>query len=504
MAYIARGDTSLTRKSKLLLNGLTSMTYQVVVILCGFILPRLYLVFFGSAANGLVNSITNFLGFISLAECGVGAVVESAFYQPLSDRNSRGISAIFRSSSRFFHKIGFILLIYVTCLIIVYPIIVSDRFGFVYTALLILAISINSFSQYFLGITYNLLLNADQYGFVVNLTNIIAMLINTAISAFLMYAGADIQVVKLCSSLVFLCRPLALKIYVEKKYYIDRHICYDEEPIKQKWNGLAQHVASVVLNKTDVVVLTLFSSLENVSIYTVYHLVVAGLMELVQAVVNGAQALFGNLLANKEYDKLTEVFEKVEWLIHTGTTLAFTMAGVLIVPFVNVYTKGISDVNYLLPGFAAAITLSQAMRSLRLPYLLMILAAGHYKQTQWSSVIEALINVIISVCVVARYGLVGVAVGTFLAMAYRSGYLVWYLSKNILNRPIKYFVRHCVVDVITCAIMIQSTKMFVVMPDGYVQWVILAIKIGIICLLECVVINGIAYNKKIRESLKWK
>ena len=65
----------MTRKTKLLLNTSTSFIYQLTVIACGFILPKLFLTYYGSEVNGLVSSITQFLGFIALCECGVGAVV---------------------------------------------------------------------------------------------------------------------------------------------------------------------------------------------------------------------------------------------------------------------------------------------------------------------------------------------------------------------------------------------------------------------------------------------
>ena len=59
---------------------MSSLTFQVLTILCGFVLPRMILGSFGSEVNGLVNSITQFLTIISFLEVGVGAVVQSALY----------------------------------------------------------------------------------------------------------------------------------------------------------------------------------------------------------------------------------------------------------------------------------------------------------------------------------------------------------------------------------------------------------------------------------------
>lgn len=58
--------------------------------------------------------------------------------------------------------------------------------------------------------------------------------------------------------------------------------------------------------------------------------------------------------------------------------------------------------------------------SIRLPYNTMVLAAGHYKETQLSAIIEAVLNIGISVIFVFRFGLYGVAIGTLVAMVYRT------------------------------------------------------------------------------------
>ena len=111
----------MTREKKLALNSISSLAYQVITIVCGFILPRFFLSYYGSAVNGLVSSITQFLGFISLAECGVGAVVQSTLYKPLAERDMVSVSKIVISAERFFKKIAYLLAGYTVMLMLVYP-----------------------------------------------------------------------------------------------------------------------------------------------------------------------------------------------------------------------------------------------------------------------------------------------------------------------------------------------------------------------------------------------
>ena len=154
------------RKKKLAANTVSSLLFRICTIICGFILPRLILSSYGSEINGLVNSITQFLGIIAFLELGVGAVVQSSLYKPLVDKDNEQISRIAVSGQEFFSKIAYILVGYVILLFFIYPYIANQNFSFIFTGTLILTISISSFAQYYFGIINSLLLTADQRGYI--------------------------------------------------------------------------------------------------------------------------------------------------------------------------------------------------------------------------------------------------------------------------------------------------------------------------------------------------
>jgi putative membrane protein len=486
-----------SRGEKLALNTVSSLALQVVSVICGFILPRLILETFGSDVNGLVNSITQFLGVITLLDLGVGAVVQSALYKPLADNDTNMISKIYVSANKFFRRLAEILLVYVVLLMIFYPMLVNKSFGHMYTALLIAAICISSFAQYYFGIVNSLLLNADQRGYIQYVAQIITLILNTFACYIIIKLGASIQIVKLTTSLIFLLRPLFLVFYVKKHYSIDKKITYTEEPIKQKWNGMAQHFASYVLNGTDNIVLTMFSTLGNVSIYSVYNVVIIGVKNALLSVTNGFQSLIGEMLAKKETMKLNAFFGFVEWFLHTGTTLVFGCTGVLIVDFVRVYTYGINDADYIQPLFAVLITIANAGHCLRLPYNILILAAGHYKQTQSNYIIAMILNIVVSIATVKMWGLVGVAIGTLIAMAYQTVWMAKYDSKNIICWPFKNFLKQCGVDAITVIIASLATFKIPMLSVSYVSWFLLAIEAFGIWLIISIVINTIFYRERV-------
>ena len=159
------------RFKKLKLNSVLALCYQFVLIITGLIIPRFFLNYYGSEINGLISSITQFLSAINICDLGIGAVVSAAYYKPLADSDVHSISKIFVYSKRFFRIVGFILLAYVAILLGTYPTIINDSFDYWFTFALIAAMSLSHLGQYFVGVSYQILLNADQKSYVQLIVN---------------------------------------------------------------------------------------------------------------------------------------------------------------------------------------------------------------------------------------------------------------------------------------------------------------------------------------------
>ena len=484
------------REKKLILNTITSTLNQITTVVCAFILPRFILSAFGSEVNGLTSSIQQFLAVISFLDMGIGAVVQSSLYKPLANGDETEISKVMISANRYFKKVAAAIVAYVIVLVFAYPWIAHSGFDAVYSGTLILAMSISSFSQYFFGLRNQLLLAADQKAYISYFLGTVVLIVNNVLCVILIKAGYSIQVVKLTTALVMLIRPLVMQLYVKRVYSINWNIQLTEEPIKQKWNGIAQHLTTVVLNSTDTIVLTIFSTLKNVSIYNVYYLVLNGLRNLVISFSSGFTSYFGNILARKEYRLLQEKFTTYETVYHGAITFVYGCTAALLMPFVSVYTKNVQDVNYIIPSFAYLICFANMAYCFRSPYNSLVLAAGHYKQTEKSAWIEMTINLAISIITVVRYGLVGVAIGTLAAMVYRTVYLAWYTGKNFLNRKMGAFFKHLMVDILCVVVLfLWNTIAGTSTTDSYLSWAILAIKVALVNAVICIGMNTMAFWK---------
>ena len=139
-------------KKKVMLNVGCTMLCQLVTFISGLIVPRLILSTFGSEANGLVSSITQFLNYIALVEGGIGSVVLTALYGPLAKKDDRKISSVLKAAENFFRQIASIFVFYTIALACVYPIVIKSSFSWLYVASLTVILSFTLFIQYFFSI----------------------------------------------------------------------------------------------------------------------------------------------------------------------------------------------------------------------------------------------------------------------------------------------------------------------------------------------------------------
>ena len=491
------------RSKKAIYNIFSNLLLQIIMVVYGFIVPKIIINNFGSNVNGLISSITQFLAYVALLESGFGPVVKVALYKPIANKDKNTIANILKTTEKFFRTIAFIFLIYIVVLCFVYPLLVSKDFDSLFTVSLVIIIAISTFAEYFFGMTYRLYLQAEQKSYVISVIQIYTYILSVISIVVLVKLGCNIQIIKLVSGVIFVLRPIIQNLYVKKKYKISFKNTNEKYELKQKWDGLAQHIAAVIHGNTDITVLTIFVSLAEVSVYSVYYLVVKGLKSIIQAFSNGIDASFGDMIAKGEIDNLNRKFGIYEVIYFLITTLCFSCAMVFIVPFISLFTKGITDANYVRYLFGYLIVISEYIWAIRLPYSSITLAAGHFKETRIGAWVEAISNIVISVILVMKYGIIGVTIGTIVSMTIRTIEFVYHTNKYILHRSIWHSIKKIIIVIIeTVAIVLIFNNIKLFANISYKYLIINGIIMFSISTIIVALFTLIFYRKETKEILK--
>ncbi len=449
-----------------------SLIGKAVTVIVGIIVPRLFLSRFGSEVYGATNSINQFLAFITILEGGVGGVARAALYKPLAENDMGKTGEIMTEIKHYFRTIGFIFAAYVVVLASGFQKISRiEALDWISTFWLVIVISISGFAQYFIGISNRLLMQASRRHYISSFIDISGIIVQAIVTVLLIRAGCGIITVELFIAFVCTLRPILLWLYVKKSFDLKK-TARNKNALENKWTGMGQHLAFFLHNQTDVAVLTLLGNLLLVAVYSVYAMAINAIQNIVLSFSTGMEALFGDMYAKKEYELLNKTFNEYETLISCITTVLFSTTIVLLTPFVRIYTSGITDADYYQPLFGIVLAIASVLYCLRAPYHNMVIAAGHFKETRWASYGEAVINLLLSILLVMKFGLVGVAIGTVCATAFRLIFYVFYLSKNILNRSVGLWLKRTVVNAVVMIIIIflgnlATSHMEI---DNYLYW----------------------------------
>ena len=495
----------MKRMSQTKLNIACSVLLQLVTGICGLILPRFVLRNFGSEVNGLVASVTQLLSYAVLLEGGIGGVMKAALYKPLANEDDAGISSIFYQISRTFRKISVIFVGCAVALSICMKFFVDTQYDWFYVFTMVLILSAHTFFSYYIGLPQRLLMTADQKLYILQFTRIITTILNLLLCLLVMDLGGGIHLVKLTTVAVFALNPLVQHLYVKRHYKISRDVETTGTQLVQKRDGVIHHLSYFIHRNTDVVILSLFGSLQTVSVYTVYNMVIYVLEQLLASISSGISGLVGRLIARKEIAELNRIVDRYEACNNVLATGIATVCAILILPFVSIYTGGVTDVQYHQPFFAMLMIAGSYAYSIRHPFGCVVSAAGHYKETKAGAIGEVVINLVLSFVLVKPLGLVGVALGTFAAMFFRTIHTVWYLSKHILHRPVWKFMLKLVCNLLVSGILVaQIPAWFDIAASDIPGLFVSAIKVSTIVFPVFLAVNALLSVRIIKEETQKK
>lgn len=473
----------LSRTKKFFYNSLTTAFYQVIVMLSGFIIPKVMLLYYGSEINGLVSSINQFISYFNLVEAGLAGAAVFALYKPLANKNYEDISSVVSATKRFYVQAGNIFVGLLFSLAICYPFIIrKGSLSFLMVGILVLLLGAKGVLEFYTLAKYRVLLTADQKTYIISIASSIYTVLNMFIIYYLGKARVNIVILYATSLLAIFARTIILMIYVRVKY---PKINYKASPnikaLNKRWDALFLQILGVVQNGTPTVLATIFLSLTSVSIYAVYNMVVTGINGILSIFNSGLAASFGDVLAKNEFNTLKKAYNEFELAYYIIITIIYSIALIMIMPFIKVYTMDVKDANYIQPIIGFLVVLNGYLYNLKTPQGMLVISAGHYKETKLQTLCQALILIIVSLLLVKPLGLVGILIGACLSNIYRDIDLMVYVPNKIVKmswiNSFKRIIWSLVLLIVNYSIFNGRVDIYV---NSYISWFVVSSIVGIV------------------------
>ena len=421
-------------KSPRVLNFITGIVCQTAAAILGLVIPNMILNIYGSILNGLVSTVTQMLAYLTLVEMGLTSASLVSLYKPMAEKNYSLASAIFSAINKFYQRIALLFFLGSIGGGFIAIFLIKDDIPISTIWLVVIALAGSNFVSYWFLNKYKVLIQADDKLYVINIVQTIGYILQFVLSILIIRSNMNIAFTKGILIVTYLVEWFLLVIFCHRHL---PDITFKVKPkldaIQQRKDIFIHQVASLVLNNTDVLVLTIFApSLSLVSIYTVYAMIGNLIQRVVLSVIGVFSAKMGQLYSISEFDKVRNILSRYELIFDIALFTLYGCMAILIMPFISIYTKGVTDANYYVPLIGLLFAVYGIIRNIRLPYTELTSAAGHFKQTRILSLMEAGLNLTISLMLVSGWGIIGVLIGTISSQIYRTIHSCIYCYKKLL------------------------------------------------------------------------
>lgn len=494
----------MTKSKKAFYNITSQAGYEVVAAVCGIILPKLIIKQYGSECNGLISAIGQFLSYVNILNLGLAGSTRVALYQAFAKDDIYAVSSVLRAHRDYMRKVGTIFTVYALLLAVAFPFIRNGGLSWIQVFALVIIISFGKMAEYLFGTTAKTFLAAKQSTYIKSVVYTITKIASTVVAIVIILNDGSLFLMKICSTLCIVMCPLTINYYTYKKYEIVRDVEPDPNALKNRKDVAASSIANIVHDKVDIFTLTLFTDLKTVSIYTVYMLIIDALRKLQEIFTMGLEGAFGSYWAKGETENFRKKLQVYEHLIYMFILIVFSCALNLILPFMELYIKGVKDANYIVPTFATLAIIATAVFSLRTPYLTAVQAAGKYKETRNGAIAEAVINLVLSMLCVIKWGLVGVTVGTLAANLFRTIQYSIYTYKELIHRSYMIVVKKVIWLIVNMLIILSAQRfaMSFIDDSSWLMWIVNGFVTVIISIFITYVSSLIFYKEELGEVVK--
>ena len=438
-------------------NILTGILNQVVTIAFGILIPRLVLLNLGSEANGLLNSVNQILTYLALLEAGISIASLQALYKPAATGDRDGMNRILAAANRFYTRTGLFYLAAVLLFSAIYPLTVSaESLSRGEIALVVLLSGLPSVINYFLQARLKLVLWAEGRKYVITNISTVFFVLSSLSKVLLLNLGCNVVILQAMYLSIDLLQVGVLCLYMRRHYrWLNTRVEPDMQAVSQSKNVVIHQVSTLIFYNTDTLILTWFSNLSYVSVYSMYNMLYNMISTLISNFSNASFILGQTFHTDRDrFVKLLDVYEIFNMAL---SACLFTVLGLFILPFLRLYTAGVEDVSYIDPLLPYLFLILQFLNCGRSASNQAISFAQHFKETQWRSILESVINVVVSIAAVLilrqynmMWGMYGVLIGTIVALLYRTNDMIIYASRRILNRSPWVTYRRWIINILLC------------------------------------------------------
>ena len=422
------------RKSKLFKNIITGFGGQFIAIILGLIVPRLFITSYGSDVNGLLSTITQIFSYMALLEAGIGQAAKNLLYKPFQEKDDNGVSEIASIARTYYRKLTVYYGLGVIAFACILPFVLKTNVDALTIVLIVLFEGMSGVISFYFIETATTILGADGKNYVNNGISLLNKIIGYLVKIIMASFGLSIVLLQFVYFLVTIAKVFFYESYFKKHYgWITFKKTDKDIKLKDRNSYILTEICWTIFSSTDMIVLSMFVSTQMSSVYGIYNMVFSNITTLVNAVYLSIIYLLGYAY-HESVERYQEMHDAFNSIFIGIIAVLMSVCYVLIIPFVKLYTHGVTDVDYIYTSLPIMFCLIQLISWSRYVGGQLTGIAGYAKQTSYVSLIEALTNLSLSIIFVHKFGIVGVTLATVIALPLKVFWCTYVADKKVMHR----------------------------------------------------------------------
>lgn len=472
-------------------NVVTGFVGQLVVLILGLIIPRIMIGSYGSDINGLMSTVGQIFTYMTLLEAGIAQSARNALFRPITNNDRQGIAEIVLTAKRYFRKVTLWYALAVFLLSMVVPFLIkSDVHRMTISGIILFEGLSGVITFYFIEYQIALLM-ADGRGYIINRINTLSRVLGYIVKIIMASLGLNILLVQFGFFMITVGKTVFYQIYFHKEYgWINRKKLVSKLRLKDRKSYIVTEVAWTIFSSTDMIVLSMCVSTQLSSVYAIYNMVFSSLNVMLNSVYNSVTYLLGQTF-HEDMKKYQSLHDRFNSIFVGGITVLVCVAYILTIPFIKLYMKDIEDTNYIISSLPLFFCLIQLLSWSRYVSGNLTGVAGYAKQTSYISMMEAVLNIVLSFLLVFKYGILGVLIATTLSLPLKVIWCNYIADRKIMNRTCGHTLKICFGNLCLFLLTIIFDLNFKVKIDTYCALVIWGTILTIIISAVGVIINVI-------------
>lgn len=363
-------------------NAFSAITLTLTNGFLGIVVTRLVISYFGSDFNGLNSTVNQIINVLLIFEGGFTLASNVALFGPISSEDYKTSNGILKATRLKFKKLGIIFLVVGIIVAIIYSFAVKTDLSkeFVFTVIL-LAVIPQAVNLYFTT-TYRVLLQSQQKEYIISVFTALTIGLGHLVNIILIKNSGQMWMVRFVTMCFALLNSFLITVYTRKKNkFLDFSVKPRPELIKGTDDVIVQKITGVIYTSWPIVFLSISSSGGTIlaSVYAVYNNVFVMLKSLLRGIIDAPRLGFGQMLTEKKREEVWPAFKEYEYVAVFFTFITMTTACGMIMPFISLYTRGITDINYYDKLLAILLVLIGTVELLHIPSGHMINMSGNFK-----------------------------------------------------------------------------------------------------------------------------